>query len=327
MAAGGFKTFTAGDVLTAADTNDFLMQGILVFDDDTARDAAVTSPVEGQFCFLKDTDTTQVYDGTDWVETGGGAIGGAAITDTPTGNYVDGGVTYDYWTYNSSGTLTVNTAGFADVLVVGGGGGAVLGGGGGGGVLYAAQAYLAAGSTTVSIGAGGAAYGYNGISSRLGSFYGVGGGGQNYYHTDGTTSRHNGQPGGSGGGSGTTVAASQGTGLSGQGNDGGIRVDTGMGGGGGAGAIGSNGSGTTGGNGGVGISNSITGTAVLYGPGGGGGGSGTGGTGGATGGGNGNTTTGATAGTANTGGGGGGGNSPGGKAGGSGVVIVRVRTA
>ena len=68
MAAGGFKTFTAGDVLTAADTNDYLMQGILVFADDTARDAAVTSPVEGQFCFLKDTDTTQVYDGTDWVE-------------------------------------------------------------------------------------------------------------------------------------------------------------------------------------------------------------------------------------------------------------------
>jgi hypothetical protein len=254
-----------------------------------------------------------------------GGAGNADFSNTATGTYSSGGINYKYVTFTGSGTLTVTKSGLADILVVGGGGGAVLGGGGGGGVLYATDAYLTAGSVTVTVGAGGAAYGYNGISSRVGSFYGVGGGGQNYYHTDGTASRHNGQPGGSGGGSGTTVAGSFGTGLSGQGNDGGIRVDTGMGGGGGAGAIGSNGSGTTGGNGGVGISNSITNTAVLYGPGGGGGGSVTGGTGGLTGGGNGNTTTGATAGTANTGGGGGGGNSPGGKAGGSGIVIVRVK--
>jgi hypothetical protein len=152
MAAGGFKTFTAGDVLTAADTNDFLMQGILVFDDDTARDAAVTSPVEGQFCFLKDTDTTQVYDGTDWVETASGALGGAAISSpAPTGNYTDGGVTYDYWEFNSSSSIDVSTAGLADVLVVGGGGGSGgsdgtgTGGGGAGGHLYATNAYLASG--------------------------------------------------------------------------------------------------------------------------------------------------------------------------------------
>ena len=43
MAAGGFKTFTTGEVLTAAYTNNFLMQGVLVFDDAAARDAAITS--------------------------------------------------------------------------------------------------------------------------------------------------------------------------------------------------------------------------------------------------------------------------------------------
>ncbi len=33
MAAGlGFKTFNTGDVLSAADTNGFLMQGVLVFE-------------------------------------------------------------------------------------------------------------------------------------------------------------------------------------------------------------------------------------------------------------------------------------------------------
>jgi hypothetical protein len=54
MAAGlGFKTFTTGEVLTSADTNGYLMQGVLVFADAAARDAAITSPQEGQFAYLK----------------------------------------------------------------------------------------------------------------------------------------------------------------------------------------------------------------------------------------------------------------------------------
>jgi hypothetical protein len=67
MAAGlGFKTFTTGEVLTSADTNGYLMQGILVFDDATARDAAITSPQEGQFAYLKDTNVTTYYTGSAW---------------------------------------------------------------------------------------------------------------------------------------------------------------------------------------------------------------------------------------------------------------------
>jgi len=68
MAAGlGFKTFTTGEVLTAADTNGYLMQGVLVFASAAARDAAVTSPQEGQCCYLKDTDAVQTYSGSAWV--------------------------------------------------------------------------------------------------------------------------------------------------------------------------------------------------------------------------------------------------------------------
>jgi hypothetical protein len=68
MAAGlGFKTFTTGEVLTAADTNGYLMQGVLVFASAAARDAAVTSPQEGQCCYLKDTDAVQTYSGAAWV--------------------------------------------------------------------------------------------------------------------------------------------------------------------------------------------------------------------------------------------------------------------
>lgn len=67
MAAGlGFKTFNTGDVLTAGDTNGYLMQGVLVFADATARDAAITVPEEGQFAYLKDTDVTTYYTGTAW---------------------------------------------------------------------------------------------------------------------------------------------------------------------------------------------------------------------------------------------------------------------
>jgi hypothetical protein len=68
MAAGlGFKTFTTGEVLTAADVNGYLMQGVLVFADAAARDAAITSPQEGQACYLKDTAAVLTYSGTAWV--------------------------------------------------------------------------------------------------------------------------------------------------------------------------------------------------------------------------------------------------------------------
>jgi len=67
MAAGlGFKTFTTGEVLTAADTNGYLMQGVLVFASAAARDAAITSPQEGQFAYLKDTNVTTYYTGSAW---------------------------------------------------------------------------------------------------------------------------------------------------------------------------------------------------------------------------------------------------------------------
>lgn len=52
MPAGGFKTFTAGQILTAADVNAYLMQGVLVFTNESARDTAITSPVEGMVAYL-----------------------------------------------------------------------------------------------------------------------------------------------------------------------------------------------------------------------------------------------------------------------------------
>jgi hypothetical protein len=62
LAGAGFKSFANGQVLLAQEVNEYMMeQQIMVFADSTARDAAILSPSEGMFAFLKDTDTLTVY--------------------------------------------------------------------------------------------------------------------------------------------------------------------------------------------------------------------------------------------------------------------------
>jgi hypothetical protein len=75
MAAGlGYKEFTTGDVLTAADANGYLAsQVVMVFADAAARTSAIASPQEGMISYLKDTNATQYYSGSAWVTIGGSA--------------------------------------------------------------------------------------------------------------------------------------------------------------------------------------------------------------------------------------------------------------
>ena len=62
MAGAGFKVFQDGNVLTASEVNGFMMdQMIMVFASAAARDAAILSPSEGMFAFLKDTDKLTVF--------------------------------------------------------------------------------------------------------------------------------------------------------------------------------------------------------------------------------------------------------------------------
>ena len=62
MAGAGFKVFENGNVLTASEVNTFMMdQQIMVFADAAARDAAILSPSEGMFAFLKDDDKLTVF--------------------------------------------------------------------------------------------------------------------------------------------------------------------------------------------------------------------------------------------------------------------------
>ena len=133
MAAGqGFKTFNTGDVLSATDVNGYLMQGVLVFASATARDAAITSPQEGQFAYLKDTNTTTYYTGSAW-------------TNLDTTGMVNPMTTTGDTIYSSSGStparLGIGTTG--QVLTVSGGVPAWVSPSGGGKVLQVVSATYA----------------------------------------------------------------------------------------------------------------------------------------------------------------------------------------
>ena len=76
MAAGlGYKEFTTGDVLTAADANGYLAsQVVMVFASSAARTSAIASPQEGMISFLKDTNSTEYYSGSAWVAIAGSSV-------------------------------------------------------------------------------------------------------------------------------------------------------------------------------------------------------------------------------------------------------------
>ena len=269
----------------------------------------------------------------------------------PTGGTITTSGGYRVHTFTSNGTFTipVGFTGAVEVLVVaGGGGGGANGGGGGGagGVISSPSVSLSGTTTNVIVGNGGIGSstgtltGGNGNNSLFGNLTAFGGGGGS--GRDGGGSALSGGSGG--GGSGAQLSnpsgAFAGSGIGGQGNNGGngtfadVGCDAAGGGGGGAGSVGFQGASFVGGNGGSGIASSISGINRFYAAGGGGGrtctnstfgigGNNIGGNGG------GNVTI-ATNGQANTGAGGGGGGgqivqSISGGNGGSGIVIVRYK--
>lgn len=77
MAGLGFRTFVAGEILTAANTQGYLMdQAVMVFASSAARGSAIASPSEGMFTFLKDDDALEFYSGSAWIPFSAGAKGG-----------------------------------------------------------------------------------------------------------------------------------------------------------------------------------------------------------------------------------------------------------
>lgn len=94
----GFKDFAAGDILTAADVDGYLMrQTVMTFADASARDSALSGVLdEGMVAYLEDTNRTTFYDGSAWQDIANSSSIGTWSAYTPT-------VT------SSAGTLTTTT--------------------------------------------------------------------------------------------------------------------------------------------------------------------------------------------------------------------------
>jgi len=93
MAGAGYKLFNTGDVLTAAQVNTYLQeQAVMVFASAAARTTALASVLaEGMVSYLKDTDATEVYNGSAWVSIGSSGDITGVTTGTDSG--LTGGVT------------------------------------------------------------------------------------------------------------------------------------------------------------------------------------------------------------------------------------------
>ena len=176
MAAGlGFKDFVTGEVLTAADVDGYLMQGVWVFASAAARDAAVTSPQEGNFAYLKDTNVTTYYTGSAWAN-----LDTTGMTNpmTTTGDTI----------YSSSGStparLGIGSTG--DVLTVAGGVPSWAAPAGGGGMTLLSTTTLSGATTTISV-----ASGYNYITGVVTGVTNNTANGRVYIAPNGTTNLSN----------------------------------------------------------------------------------------------------------------------------------------
>ncbi len=70
MAGLGWKTWSTGDTVTAANFQGYLQdQVVQVWASTSARDTGNPTPSEGQFAFTTDTDTLYYYDGSSWTST------------------------------------------------------------------------------------------------------------------------------------------------------------------------------------------------------------------------------------------------------------------
>ena len=311
------------------DTNNVAIDNALGLKSYTTTQRDALTSVAGDMIYNTTTSKVEYYDGSAWAS----GVSAFQIQFVIVGG---GGSGAGLWGAANMASSGAGAGGYVSN---------VTGENTGGGLSATSIMYIAPSiNYKVSIGAGGSGQGtqnqnsgYEGNASYFNNLVAAGGGAAQSYlqmHSQGRSIK-----GGSGGGRGTYInhagiSTQGGSGLIGQGFDGGNvqQVYNGAanatGGGGGAGAAGGNGSSNTGGDGGAGVATSISGSSVTYAGGGGGAGYSGNGSGGAGGGADGVGATNGNSGSANTGGGAGGmyntntSNRYGGN-GGSGIVILR----
>lgn len=125
MAGAGFKVYATGDLITATEFNTYLQeQVVMVFDDSTARDSAISSPSEGMFAYLKDTNALVFYNGSSWASfIGEGDITGVTITTAATSG-LSGGATATSGAFSSTLVIapaqaTSGTVTTSDIILFG----------------------------------------------------------------------------------------------------------------------------------------------------------------------------------------------------------------
>lgn len=109
MAGAGYKLFSTGEVLTAANVNTYLMQQtVMVFASAAARTTALSGVLaEGMISYRTDSKVLEIYNGTSWVDFSGDITG---IT-TAANSGLSGGAT------SGTVTLTLATTAKGDLLV------------------------------------------------------------------------------------------------------------------------------------------------------------------------------------------------------------------
>jgi hypothetical protein len=121
------KTFTAGEVLAAADVNEYLMdQSVMTFADSGARGSAIGTAIaqEGMLTYLEDTDAFEYWDGSAWVETdSGGKV--VQVVNVQTGAVATGNTTIpfdDTIPQQTEGTqfmsLTITPTSATNILII-----------------------------------------------------------------------------------------------------------------------------------------------------------------------------------------------------------------
>jgi hypothetical protein len=117
------STFTAGQVLTAAQLNNTARTGVPVFATTTTRDAAFGGTgektlAEGQLAYIEATDVVQYYDGSAWQTLAPGGVKAAGGGYVATGQTTTSTSYVDLATAGPSVTVTTGTLAIVSVTSI-----------------------------------------------------------------------------------------------------------------------------------------------------------------------------------------------------------------